>query len=161
MLTVLVTLSTNAQLVIISLACGQLLRPGTLPATAVAFLLTEGSFAVASASPPLTLASLARAAASMYQAWNLGAMIGLAGANRLPALSRFGLDFVILLTFIAVLGHWLREPPARRPVVVSAITAALLLLVLPPTVAIFGAANAGALSGTIQFPHREAMWEST
>jgi predicted branched-subunit amino acid permease len=145
----------------ISLACGRLLRPGTLPATAVAFLLTEGSLAVASASPPLTLASLAGAAASMYLAWNLGTMMGLAGADWLPALSRFGLDFVIPLTFIAVLGRWLREPLARRPVVVSAITATLLLLVLPSTVATLGAAAAGALSGTIQFPHREAMWKST
>ncbi|GBD15320.1 hypothetical protein HRbin26_00208 [bacterium HR26] len=160
-LPVLVTLSVNAQLVLISLACGRILRPGTLPAVAVAFLLTEGSFAVASASPPLTLASLAGAATSMYLAWNLGTMLGLAGADWLPALSRFGLDFVIPLTFIAVLGRWLREPPARQPVVVSAIAAALLLLVLPSTVAILSAAAAGALAGAAQLRHQEAAGECT
>lgn len=159
-LPVLVTLSVNAQLALISLACGRILRPETLLAAAVAFLLTEGSFAVASASPPLTLASLAGAATSMYLAWNLGTMLGLASADWLPALTRFGLDFVIPLTFIAVFGRWLREPPARQPVVVSAIAAALLLLVLPSTVAILGAAISGALAGTVQFRHREVMWKS-
>ena len=143
----------------ISLACGRLLRPGTVPAVAGAFLLTEGSFAVASASPPLTPASLAGAAASMYLAWNLG-MMGLADADWLPALSPFGLDLVITLTFIAVLGRWLREPPARRPVVVSAIAAALLLPVLLSTVAILGAAISGALAGTVRFRYRKAVWKS-
>ncbi|MCM8749795.1 AzlC family ABC transporter permease [Thermomicrobiaceae bacterium CFH 74404] len=157
-LPVVVTLSVNAQLALISLACGRILRPGIWPAAAVAFLLTEGSFAVASAAPPLTLASLGGAAASMYLAWNLGTLLGLASADRLPALTHFGLDFVIPLTLIAVLGRWLREPPARHPVVVSALAATLLLLVLPSTVAILCAAISGALAGTVQFRDREAMW---
>lgn len=98
----------------------------------VAFLLVDESYGLAvraylagRGSVPYVLGL----GTSMYLAWNLGTAVGSASVALLPDPRRAGLDLVFPLTFVALLGPFLRRANNRR----AALAAFLLGIVAVPS----------------------------
>lgn len=110
---------------------GHLLRipwPGRLVA---AQLTIDESTAMATAAPAGHEATAFWATgASVYVLWNLGTLLGAAGAARLGDPASFGLDAAVPAAFLALLAPRLREREALR----IAVAGALLALAVTPFV---------------------------
>lgn len=143
-----VALGLNAQLLLLGLAAGRALRLSRLRRLVSAWLLTDGAYAVAVRSGSLTLPDLLGAGTSMFVAWNAGTALGM-GAGHLPFdLASLGLDFVVPLTFLAVLVPMLRTPAAAITALVAAATVLLCPPVVPRGIVVLIAGLAGSASGT-------------
>jgi predicted branched-subunit amino acid permease len=139
-------LALNAQLLLIGLTVGRQVRLSRIKRLATAFLLTDGAYGVALGVGRLRLPVLLGAGASMFVSWNLGTGIGAAAGHALPDPRRLGVDFVVPLTFLAVLVPLVRTRAAAVAALVAG-AATLLLAWLAPGVAVLGAGLAGSAAG--------------
>jgi predicted branched-subunit amino acid permease len=140
-------LALNVQLLLLGLAVGRRLRPSRARRPVLAFLLTDGAFAIAAGGGRLSVPGLLGAGASMYLGWNLGTALGVAGGGALPDLHRSGGDLVVPLAFLAVLAPLLRTRSAVATAVVAGVAALLLGQVVPGGIALLGASLTGSAAG--------------
>jgi predicted branched-subunit amino acid permease len=146
-------LALNAQVLLIGLAVGRQVRLSRAGRLLTAWFLTDGAYGVALGAGPLRLPILLGAGVSMYVGWNLGTAIGAAAVHALPDPRRLGADFVVPLTFLAVLIPLVRTRAAALAALVAG-AATLLLAWLAPSVAVLGAGLAGSAAGA-WWAHRD------
>jgi predicted branched-subunit amino acid permease len=141
------SIALNVQLLLLGVAVGRRLRPDWSRKPLLAFLLTDGAYAVAAGRGRLSGPGLLGAGASMYLGWNLGTALGVAGGDVLPDPSRFDVELVAPLAFLAVLTPLLKSRAAWLTALVAGGTALLLGRVVPAGVAVLGAGVAGSAVG--------------
>ena len=154
------TLALNAQVLLIGLTVGRELRPSPVGRLVMAYFLTDGAYGVAMAGGRLRWPVLLGTGVSMFVAWNLGTALGAAVGDALPDPRRLGVDFVVPLTFLAVLIPLVRTRAAALSALVAG-AAALLLTWLAPSVAVLGAGLAGSAAGAWWARHDRPGADST
>ena len=142
-------LALNAQLPLLGLAIGKQLRPSWGQRLIAAFFLTDGAFGIAATLGRLRLPALIGAGVSMFLGWNIGTMLGMALGRALPDPRRLGLDFVVTLTFLAVLVPLVRTRATVLVALVAGVATLLLVQVVPSGVAVLGAGLAGCVAGAL------------
>jgi predicted branched-subunit amino acid permease len=140
-------LALNAQLLLIGLAIGRQTRPSLLGRLMAAYFLTDGAYGVALTGGRLTLPRLVGAGVSMFVAWNLGTALGATAVHALPDLQRLGVDFVVPLTFLAVLVPLVRTRAAVLSALVAGVATLLLGWLAPGGMVVLGAGLAGSAVG--------------
>lgn len=142
-------LALNAQLPLLGLAIGKQLRPTWPQRLVAAFFLTDGAFGIAAALGRLRLPAILGAGVSMFLGWNLGTILGVAIGRALPDPRRLGLDFVVTLSFLAVLVPLIRTRTAAIVALVAGLATLLLVRIVPSGVAVLGAGLAGCIAGAL------------
>jgi len=142
-----VALALNVQLLLIGFAIGRQTRPSPLGRLMAAYFLTDGAYGVALNGGQLTLPRLVGAGISMFMAWNLGTAIGATTVHALPDLRRLGVDFVVPLTFLAVLLPLLRTRAAVLVALVAGVVTLLMGQLAPGGAVVLGAGLAGSAVG--------------
>lgn len=137
----------NLHLPLIGAAIAHSLRFSWPSRLITAWLLTDGSFAVAAGRPPLRKPILLGAGFSMYLGWNLGTALGLIAGQTIPDPRAFAIDFVVPLTFLSVLIPLLRTRIALMVAVVSAAGTLALATQVPLGFAILIAGLSASLLG--------------
>ncbi len=145
---VVTAMTLNLQLFLFGLTAARESHPSLRRRFLSAYFLTDGAFAIAVAGGRIRMPVLLGAGVSMYTAWNAGTLIGAAAGAILPNLSRFGVDFVAPLTFLAVLVPLLRSKPAMLTLFVAATTTLILTRVTTTGVAVLGAGLIGSVAGS-------------
>lgn len=145
---IVTVLTLNLQVFLFGLSAARETHPSLSRRLYTGYFLTDGAFAIAARGGRIRMPVLLGAGVSMYTAWNVGTLIGAAAGAVLPDLSRFGIDFVAPLTFLAVLVPLVRTRPAVLTVIVAGATTLLLIQFVPAGVAILGAALAGSVAGS-------------
>ena len=140
-------LALNAQLLLLGLAVGRQTRPSWPARLVAAWFLTDGAYGIAVARGPLRLPVLLGAGVSMYTAWNAGTALGSVLGTAVPDLRQLGVDFVVPLTFLAVLVPLVRTRTAALVALVAGATALLLAWLVPGGVAVLGAGLVGSAVG--------------
>ena len=143
---ILTALTLNLQLFLYGVTAARANRPSMRRRLLPAYFLTDGAFAVAVAGGRIRLPVLLGAGVSMFAAWNIGTLIGASAGAILPDLTPLGVDFVAPLTFLAVLVPLVRARPALLTILVAALTALVLLRVIPD-LAVLGAGITGSVAG--------------
>jgi predicted branched-subunit amino acid permease len=142
-------LALNAQLPLLGLAIGKQARPSWPQRLLAAFFLTDGAFGIAATFGRLRLSALLGAGVSMFAGWNLGTLLGVALGRALPDPRRLGLDFVVTLTFLAVLVPLVRTRTTVLVALVAGLATLLLVRIVPSGVAVLGAGLAGCIAGAL------------
>lgn len=142
-------LALNAQLPLLGLAIGKQLRPSWGQRLLAAFFLTDGAFGIAAALGRLRLPALLGAGVSMFAGWNLGTVLGVALGRAVPDPRGLGLDFVVTLSFLAVLVPLVRTRATLFVVAVAGLATFLLSQVAPSGVTVLGAGLAGCVAGAV------------
>ena len=145
---IVTAMTLNLQLFLFGLTAARDSHPSLRRRFLTAYVLTDGAFAIAVAGGRIRMPVLLGAGVSMFTAWNAGTLIGAAAGAILPDLSRFGVDFVAPLTFLAVLVPLLRSKPALLTLVVAAATTLVLTRVTTTGVAVLGAGLIGSVAGS-------------
>ena len=140
-------LALNAQLLLLGLAVGRQIRPAWPARLVAAWFLTDGAYGIAVARGPLRLPVLLGAGVSMYTAWNAGTALGSLLGMAVPDLRRLGVDYVVPLSFLAVLVPLVRTRAAALVALVAGATALLLVRLVPGGVAVLGAGLVGSAVG--------------
>ena len=110
----------------------QLRGPGRILA---AQLTIDESTAMATAAPPgLERTAFFATGASVYVLWNLGTLLGAAGAAKLGDPGTFGLDAAVPAAFLALLAPRLREREGLRIAVAGALLALIAIPLVRPGV---------------------------
>ncbi len=152
---IVTALTLNLQLILFGLTAAREDRPTLRRRLLSGYFLTDGAFAIAAAGGRIRMPVLLGAGVSMFTAWNAGTLIGAAAGAILPDLSRFGVDFVAPLTFLAVLVPLVRSRPAVLTVLVAAVTTVLLPRFMPGGIAVLGAGLTGSVAGSWSASHLE------
>ena len=142
----LTALSLNLQLFLYGVTSAREDRSSKQRRWLSAYFLTDGAFAVALTGGRIRLPVLLGAGVSMFVAWNTGTLIGASAGAILPDLTPLGVDFVAPLTFLAVLVPLVRSRLALLTVLVAAITALVLIRVIPD-LAVLGSGVTGSTAG--------------
>ncbi len=145
---VVTALALNLQLFLYGLTATRESRPSLPRRLFTAYFLTDGAFAIAVTGGRIRIPVLLGAGVSMYTAWNAGTLIGVASGAILPDLSRFGVDFVAPLTFLAVLVPLVRSRSALLTVLIAAVTTLLLIRFMPVGVVVLAAGLTGSVAGS-------------
>lgn len=140
-------MALNAQLLLLGLAVRRQARPSWAERLVAAWFLTDGAYGVTAAQGRLRLPLLLGAGVSMYVGWNLGTGLGAAAGHALPDARRLGLDFVVPLTFLAVLVPLVQSRTMVLVALVAGATTLLLAPVAPGGIAVLGAGLAGSAVG--------------
>lgn len=114
---------------------------------ATAFILTDATFAVSVAQGTLKLPILLGAGLSMYLGWNTGTALGLLAGGALPDAQRYAIDFVVPLTFLAVVVPLIRSKVALLVAACSVAGTLALAVWIPVGFAILIAGVASSLLG--------------
>lgn len=141
------TVGLSVHLPLIGVAVARELQLSRLGRLGTALLLTDATYAVAAALGPLRAPVLVGAGASMYLGWNAGTALGLLVGGAIPDPQQYGLDFVVPLTFLAVVLPLIRNRVALLVVVCSAAGTLLFTPFLPTGFAILLAALPACLLG--------------
>lgn len=150
LLTTLITVMVvNAQFPLLGIAAARRLRPSLGQRAQLSLLLTDAAFGIAAAREPLRHYVLVGAGASMYLGWNIGTALGLTVGNAFGDPRAIGLDFVVTLSFLAVLVPLIKARPELATVVVATLVAVAVLQFAPVGVAILAAGAVGSLVGAV------------
>ena len=141
------TLGLNAQLPLLGLTIGRQVRLSWPQRLLTACFLTDGAFGIAAARGRLRLPVLLGAGVSMFAGWNLGTLLGTVVGHSLPDSRRLGLDFVVTLSFLAVLVPLLRSRAALLVALVAGLTALALARLAPAGVVVLASGVAGSAAG--------------
>lgn len=141
------TLGLGVHLPLIGAAVDRELRLSRLARLGAAWLLTDATYAVSAALGPLKTPVLFGAGVSMYLGWNAGTALGLLVGEAIPDPQRYGLDFVVPLTFLAVVLPMIRNRVTLLVVGCSAAGTLLIASYLPTGFAILLAALPACLLG--------------
>lgn len=150
LLAVVTALALNAHLPLLGAAIARDSTPSWGERLSLAWVLTDGAFAVAAGRGRLLAPVVLGAGASMYVAWNVGTAAGLIAGEALPGSWLAEIDLVVPLTFVAVLAPLLRTRKALAVALTSGIAALLCGVVVPAGVALLAAGALGALLGAWQ-----------
>ncbi len=150
---VVTALTLNLQLFLYGLTAARDSRPSLQRRMLTAYFLTDGAFAIAVAGGRIRIPLLLGAGVSMYTAWNAGTLIGVASGAFQPDLSRFGVDFVAPLTFLAVLVPLIRSRSAILTVLIAAVTTLLMIRLMPVGAAVLAAGLTGSVAGSLWSSH--------
>jgi predicted branched-subunit amino acid permease len=142
-----VALALNAQFLLLGLAIGRQTRPSPLGRLLAAYFLTDAAYGVALTGGRLRLPRLVGAGVSMFVAWNLGTALGATAVHALPDLRRLGVDFVVPLTFLAVLVPLLRTRAAALTALVAGVVTLLMVRLAPSGVVVLSASLTGSAVG--------------
>jgi predicted branched-subunit amino acid permease len=112
-----------------------------------AYLLTDATYAVCAALGPLRTPVLIGAGASMFLGWNLGTLLGLLVGQAIPDPRQVAIDFVVPLTFLAVLIPLIRTRIALIVAALSAVGTLILGTWLPIGFTILVAGVSASLFG--------------
>ena len=145
--TLITVLAVNAQVPLLGMAAARQLQPSLIQRLQLSIFLTDGAFGIAAAREPLRHYVLIGAGLSMYLGWNIGTAIGLTAGEALGDPARSGLDFVVPLSFLAVLVPLIRDRATVTTVAVAAAVAVAVLQIAPIGVAILAAGVAGSIAG--------------
>ena len=108
---------------------------------AAAFVLTDEAFAMATGyvrRGGVSLRYYVTFAVSLYLMWNLSTIVGLVVGNAIGEPRRFGIDFAITATFLAIVVLAVRRPIDAAVAVLAAAIAGGLALAGASTVAVIG-----------------------
>ena len=147
--TLVTFIAVNAQIPLLGMVAARELRPSWLERMQLTLLLTDGAFGVAAVRRPLRHYVLVGAGLSMYLGWNIGTALGLTVGVAVGDLAGSGLDFVVPLSFLAVLVPLVTDRATVAAVLVAGIVAFVALDVAPAGVAILAAGVAGSLAGVM------------
>lgn len=149
--TIVTVLAVNAQIPLLGMAAARQLRPTLFQRLQLSLLLTDGAFGIAAARQPLRHYVLIGAGVAMYLGWNIGTALGLTAGGGAPSgpgdPAASGLDFVVPLSFLAVLVPLIRDRATVVAVASAALVAIAVLQVAPIGVAILAAGVAGCVAG--------------
>ncbi len=140
-------LALNIQLLLIGLSAGRQVRPCLSGCLVGAYFLTDAAYGVAWSDGKLTFARLVGAGMSMFVAWNLGTMLGATATGVLPIPEAFPMDFVVPLTFLAVLVPLVQTWAAALTVFVTGVAMLGLMPLLPNGIAVLTAILVGSAAG--------------
>jgi predicted branched-subunit amino acid permease len=88
---------------------------------------------------------------SVFVVWNVGTLLGAAGASAFGDPAKFGLDAVVPAAFLALLAPRLRDGRIERRVAIGgAVIAAALIPITPPGVPVLAATAALVLAGRLK-----------
>ncbi len=146
-------MALNAQLLLLGLTVGRQVRLSWVERFVTAWFLTDGAFGVTAARGPLRIPVLLGAGMSMFLAWNLGTSLGMAGGQALPDAQRASLDFVVPLSFLAVLVPLVRTRATALVVLAACLVTPMLALFVPGGVAVLGAGVLGSAAGAWWLRH--------
>ncbi len=145
---VLTVLILNLQVFLYGITAARETKPSVPRRLLTGYFLTDGAFAIAVAGGRIRMPVLLGAGVSMFTAWNAGTLIGVATGAVLPDLSRFGVNFVAPLVFLAVLVPLVRSRTAVLTVMVAAATTLILTRFMPSGVAVLLAGLTGSIAGS-------------
>ena len=145
--TFITVMAVNAQIPLLGIAAARQLRPTLFQKIQLSLLLTDGAFGIAAAREPLRHYVLVGAGVSMYLGWNIGTAIGLTAGGAVGDPASSGLDFVVPLSFLAVLVPLIRDRSTVVTVVTAAIIAVVVLQFAPIGVAVLSAGIGGSAVG--------------
>jgi len=145
--TVVTVMAVNAQIPLLGMAAARQLRPSLFQKLQLSLLLTDGAFGIAAARAPLRHYVLIGAGLSMYLGWNIGTALGLSAGGAVGDPAGSGLDFVVPLSFLAVLVPLIRDRAAIATVLAAAFVALIVLQFAPIGVAVLAAGVAGSAAG--------------
>jgi predicted branched-subunit amino acid permease len=156
--TFVTVMAVNAQIPLLGIAAARHLHPTRFQKLQLSLLLTDGAFGIAAARQPLRHYVLVGAGASMYLGWNIGTALGLTAGGAIGDPTSSGLDFVVPLSFLAVLVPLIRDRSTVMTVLAAAAVAVIVVQFAPIGVAILAAGIAGSAVGiaTSRRPSRVA-----
>ncbi len=137
----------NIQLILIGLSIGRQTKPHWLARLVGAYFLTDGAYGTALGGGILTFPRLLGAGISMFIAWNLGTALGATAVHTLPALDVFAADFVVPLTFFAILIPLIQTRASALTVLPTGLVTLGLIQLLPSGIAVLTAILVGAITG--------------
>ncbi len=135
-----------------SLRMASLLQPHGIRRFAAAHLTIDESTAMALAREGTPYARLAfwSTGAAIFGLWNLGTLLGAAGAAALGDPARFGLDAAIPAGFLALIWPRLRDRRMLGVALAAAAVALVLTPVLRPGVPVLVAGSVAVAAGVLQ-----------
>ena len=151
--TFITVMAVNAQIPLLGVAAARQLRPTLFQKMQLSLLLTDGAFGIAAAREPLRHYVLVGAGVSMYLGWNIGTALGLTAGGAVGDPASSGLDFVVPLSFLAVLVPLVRDRSAVVTILAAAIIAIVVLQVAPVGVAVLSAGIGGSAAGIAVSSH--------
>lgn len=140
-------MALNAQVLLLGIAVGREVKLTWPKRLVTAWFLTDGAFGVTAARGRLYLPVLLGAGISMFLGWNIGTALGVIAGQAIPDPQKIGINFVVPLSFLAVLVPLVKTRPAILVVLVAALTTPLLAAFLPGGVAVLGAGVLGSGAG--------------
>jgi 4-azaleucine resistance transporter AzlC len=148
---ILTTLVVNLRHLLMSAAIGPRLERLSPPAiAAIAFHLTDESFALASVTKPasrLSVTWLRGVQWSAYLSWVCGSATGALAGAAVPDPARWGLDFALTAMFVALLVMQIRHRTSLLVAVAGAVSSRLLCMVFAGHWAVLLSAVAAATLG--------------
>ncbi len=145
--TFITVMAVNAQIPLLGMAAARQLRPTLFQKMQLSLLLTDGAFGIAAAREPLRHYVLIGAGLSMYLGWNIGTALGLTAGNAIGDPARSGLDFVVPLSFLAVLVPLIRDRSTIATTLTAALVAVAIVQIAPIGVAVLSAGITGSVVG--------------
>ena len=148
-------MAVNAQMPLLGIAAARQIRPTRFQKSHFALMLTDAAFGIASARQPLRHYVLVGAGVSMYIGWNAGTALGVTAGGAMGDLAGSGLDFVIALSFLAVLVPLIRDRSTVATVLAAAIVAVAGFQVAPIGIAVLAAGLVGSIVGVMVARHQD------
>ena len=145
--TFITVMAVNAQIPLLGIAAARQIKPTLFQKMQLSLLLTDGAFGIAAAREPLRHYVLVGAGVSMYLGWNIGTAIGLTVGSAVGDPASSGLDFVVPLSFLAVLVPLIRDRSTVVTVLTAAIIAVAVFQFAPIGVAVLSAGVGGSAAG--------------
>lgn len=145
--TFITVMAVNAQIPLLGIAAARQLHPKIFQKLQLSLFLTDGAFGIAAAREPLRHYVLVGAGVSMYLGWNIGTALGLTAGGAVGNPASSGLDFVVPLSFLAVLVPLIRDRSAVATVLTAALVAIAVLQIAPIGFAVLAAGVAGSIAG--------------
>jgi predicted branched-subunit amino acid permease len=121
----------NVHLPLFGVAIARELHLSPFRRIGTAYFLTDATYAVSAAQGPLRTPVLIGAGVSMYLGWNSGTALGLAAGQAIPNPQQYAFDFVVPLTFLAVVVPLIRTRVSLLVATCSASGTLLLAVWLP------------------------------
>lgn len=148
---VTVGLMLNARFLLMGVSAGMHVRAPLLRRLGMAFLSIDASLLVATLQddPVRAERDFWRMGTLIYIAWQIGTVAGLAAGTVFVDIDRFGLDALIMVTFIGLLVPLVNDRRTFLAMIAGGTTAVLLLRGLPPGVPVLLAGLAGAVVGSV------------
>lgn len=139
-------MALNAQLLLLGLSIGRQESLSWPKRLLVAWFLTDGAYGI-SAARGLRLPILLGAGVSMFVGWNGGTLLGIVAGRVLPDGQRYGIGFVVPLTFLALLVPLVRTRATLLVALIASGATALLTRIVPGGLAVLGACLLASAAG--------------
>lgn len=156
----LTMLALNAHLVLLGLSVTRHNALGWPQRVIGAFFLTDGAYGVTVGRGQTEWPRLLGAGVSMYVVWNGATLLGSLVGEAAPNLAGLGVDFVVPLTFLAILAPIVRCRVDLLVVVVAAGVTLTLAAIGLGSLAVLTAGVVGSLTGYVAWRRGEGAAEA-